>query len=502
MILKLITPLLSYDGILALVGSFLCLWIIKVYIAGRRSRLLLDELPGPQSWPFIGNLNLFVDFKTRPNEKAYYVLKKLSIEYERLGLFKLKFGPKTFVFLTSHRTVKALLESPNFRRGPEWGLLKSFVGEGLATSNGIKWQVHRKLLMPAFHYKFVDQFIPVIGSHSRALADKITNNPQVDNVFKLIGSTILGIGLETIVGLEQSDQLDKERFSENLHKWFGLFGQRLNNPFLLYGPFHRLTSNYRQSSKVIASMNQITSGFINKIKEEKVANKVNNRKPCMLDFILDIHLDKETAQYMTTQDVQDHTNSMIFGGHDTTTAAITNTLYFIAKHEDVQEKLRNEVESAFADTEELTKQSIKELTFLEAVVKEALRLIPVGPIISRQLDEDLQILDKTIPKDTVVFMFAPGVQERPEIFEDPQKFSPERWLDKARMPVAYSNLPFSAGPRMCPGRYSAMNMVLIIIAQLIKDFDLELSNKKELSFVLSLILEPTEPIRILFKPRK
>lgn len=112
---------------------------------------------------------------------------------------------------------------------------------------------------------------------------------------------------------------------------------------------------------------------------------------------------------------------------------------------------------------------LKEMKYLEAVIKEALRLYPSVPIYGRNVAEDTEygkfgkqiedlILEGVVsdggvlPKDLSLGIFVYGLHRKPELFPDPEKFDPERFLDGGQQVSPFGYLPFSAGPRNCIGQ--------------------------------------------------
>jgi len=142
----------------------------------------------------------------------------------------------------------------------------------------------------------------------------------------------------------------------------------------------------------------------------------------------------------------------MFEGHDTTSAAVVWTLYFIAKHPDVQQKLYDELVSVVGESGDITNDNAPKLKYLEMVNKEALRIKPSVPVIMRTLTEDLQLDDITIPAGCAAAIRIWEMHRDPQYWDQPEKFDPDRWLpDRSKNYHPYQYIPFSAGPRNCIG---------------------------------------------------
>lgn len=219
----------------------------------------------------------------------------------------------------------------------------------------------------------------------------------------------------------------------------------------------------------------------------------------------------------------DQVDTFTFGGHDTTGVATTYALYLIGHHPDVQEKLHMELDDIFGDDHDrhVTKDDIHRMTYMEAVIKETLRLYPSAPSMYRTLTEELVLSDKiTLPKGMHCWSFfllglfcvLSGTQvgipilalhRDPRLWPDSLTFDPERFADenyKMRHPFAY--IPFSAGPRNCIGYKFALIELKIMIANVLRKFRLQsLDEPDGLNCAAEMILRPKSAVRIRFTDR-
>lgn len=142
-----------------------------------------------------------------------------------------------------------------------------------------------------------------------------------------------------------------------------------------------------------------------------------------------------------------------FQGHDTTAAALTWSLFELGHHPEVQEHVYEELQKIFGDSDRPpTYQDLMDMTYLKRVVQEALRLYPSVPVISRRFETDMHLREYVVPAHTEIVLVLYHIHRNPDIFPEPEKFDPDRFLPEAvekRHPFAY--IPFSAGQRNCVG---------------------------------------------------
>ncbi|KAF2891135.1 hypothetical protein ILUMI_15038, partial [Ignelater luminosus] len=116
------------------------------------------------------------------------------------------------------------------------------------------------------------------------------------------------------------------------------------------------------------------------------------------------------------------------------------------------EKVVEELHSIFGDDKDRpeTHRDLQGMKYLEAVIKETLRIYPTVPFFSRNVNEDIEYEGIILPKNATLQVFVYGLHRNPDVFPDPERFDPERFTQenqRNRHPYAY--LPFSAGPRNC-----------------------------------------------------
>ncbi|XP_045450210.1 cytochrome P450 6k1-like [Melitaea cinxia] len=163
----------------------------------------------------------------------------------------------------------------------------------------------------------------------------------------------------------------------------------------------------------------------------------------------------------------------LFGGYDTSGRLLTFTVYELAHNQEIQDKLYQELSETVRckgnDDFDLT--TLTELPYLNAVIKETLRIYILMGWIDRVASEDYKIDDNlTIEAGTVVYINAAGMHKDPKYFPEPHKFDPERFLPENKHNIEpYTYLPFGEGPRACIGkRFGYMTVQFALAHMLLK----------------------------------
>ncbi|XP_052752779.1 cytochrome P450 4d2-like [Galleria mellonella] len=219
----------------------------------------------------------------------------------------------------------------------------------------------------------------------------------------------------------------------------------------------------RQSDVMVNQLRSLTSsGSISIVKYLKKASLCTvydlvEKNPTVVDILMKPNY----AGMLSDVELCEEILVMIFAGTETMSIALSLVCVMLSKYPDEQEQVYQEIKEVFGDTnKQPTTVDLQRLKYLEAVIKETLRLYPPGPIIMRKTDKDI-ILPSGIKlvKGCGVVISAWGIHRNPDYWgSDVEKFRPDRFLDKPPThPASY--LPFSYGPRNCVGQqYSLLSM--------------------------------------------
>ncbi|XP_078676342.1 cholesterol side-chain cleavage enzyme, mitochondrial-like [Branchiostoma floridae x Branchiostoma belcheri] len=220
-----------------------------------------------------------------------------------------------------------------------------------------------------------------------------------------------------------------------------------------------------------------------------------------LDFLSIIN----SSNKLTKEEIYANTIELMGAAIDTTSTTLLWTLYQLCSRPDLQDKLYQEVTEVIGQDKVITWGHLKNLHLFKAVIKETLRLNPVGFVITRVVQEDTVLMGYEIPAKTTVLMSLYDMARDPRLFKDPEEYRPERWLrgseDRADT-HPYAFLPFGFGTRSCVGRRVAETELQVLLAKIVQQFTLKQRNPRVIPAVTKGLLMPSENMDICFIERK
>ncbi|KAI1305949.1 Cytochrome P450 4V2 [Halotydeus destructor] len=399
----------------------------------------------------------------------------LSDEFKDRPMFSVFVGHRASIAVTTPEGAEAVLSSNTLiDKARPYKFLHSWLGTGLLTSTGDKWKSRRKMLTTSFHFRILDDFLPImtrnISIFTALLQEKALANP--DHVIADVSEPILLCALDSICAQSKPDN----EYVQSIHVAGETFFNRLVNPFLDADAIFNLTSMGRKYRKSLKVMHDFTETTIRERKERieyEMKENIFKEEKCMtfMDTLICQHL-KDGGSF-TMKNIQEEVDTFMFEGHDTTAWAVTWCTYLIGLDESVQEKLHQELDDVFSDEKDghFTMEDLRRLNYTERCVSEALRLFPSVPLFGRQTLVDTDLCGYTIPAGTQVGVLSYIIHRNERHWPEPEVFDPDRFLPEAsrsRHPFAY--IPFSAGPRNCVGRKFALLEAKSMVASLFRTF--------------------------------
>lgn len=238
---------------------------------------------------------------------------------------------------------------------------------------------------------------------------------------------------------------------------------------------------------------------------ERVVSSEN--RPDFLQLLLEAEFEQAEGikgeSKLTMDEVAAQALFFLIAGYETTSTSLQFLFYELAKNEDIQERIVDEINSVIGKDKEPTYDNCQHLKYTEAAIEEILRMYPPVHILTRKTTKATVLNGIHVPADVGIFIPAYNVSRDPEFFHNPDTFNPERFMDEFRHnmnPVSF--LPFGYGPRQCIGMRLAIMEIKIALVHVMRKLK-ALSATPEVLEIVDYhgTLAPEVPIKIMFQVR-
>ncbi|XP_005176349.1 cytochrome P450 4g1 [Musca domestica] len=480
--------------------------LYEYYRRNTRAYQLMDTIPTPKQMPLIGNGHMAF------GQNNHQILKLISQVFKDCGeTVRILLGHMNIVFLTNPADLEIFLNGyKHLEKSVEYRYFQPWFGNGLLISKGHHWRHHRKMIAPTFHQSILKSFVPTFVKHSKAVSGRFASKVgQEFDCHKYMSETTVDILLTTAMGCKLQPETEKSaEYAQAVMDMCDIIHNRQLKLFYRLDSTYSFTKLRERDNKlmnVILSMtrkvvedrkknfNAEERGIVDRTAEDaklkaKAAKKEGlrddlddidendigeKRRLALLDAMME--MEKNPDIKWTDKDVMDEVNTIMFEGHDTTAAGSSFALCMLGIHQDVQQRVFEEQQAIFGDdlNRDCTFADTLQMSYLERVICETLRLFPPVPLIARKAEEDVNLKSGpyTIAKGTTVVLLQYFVHRRADIYPDPEKFNPDNFLpERTANRHYYAYIPFSAGPRSCVGRKFAMLQLKVLLSTIIRNY--------------------------------
>ncbi|XP_056624883.1 cytochrome P450 4V2 isoform X2 [Triplophysa dalaica] len=433
-------------------------------------------------------------------------------ENRHLPLVKVWVGPVPFLILYHAENIEVVLNnSKHIDKSYSYRFLHPWLGTGLLTSTGEKWRNRRKMLTPTFHFSILSDFLEVMNEQTEILIQKMEENGDGEpfNCFSYITLCALDIICETAMGknIYAQSNADSE-YVQSVYKMSDIISKRQRAPWLWPDWIYRMLEEGKEQSRRLRILHYFTASVIKERAKLMTSDcdSDSEQRPRKRQAFLDMLLKTtdENGKNLSHADIQEEVDTFMFEGHDTTAASMNWALHLIGSHPEVQKGVQAELQEVFGSSlRHVEVEDLKKLRYLECVIKESLRIFPAVPLFARSLCETCHINGFKVPEGVNAVIIPYALHRDPRYFPEPEEFRPERFLpenSKGRHPYAY--IPFSAGPRNCIGQRFALMEEKVVLATILRHFEVEsCQSREELRPLGELILRPEKGIWIKLQKR-
>ncbi|XP_022822866.1 cytochrome P450 4c3-like [Spodoptera litura] len=454
-----------------LVVILICIIAVALYIKFRYSRIPLYKFA--ETWPTYGDLPILghTHWFIGGPERIFNNIRTLmdAINAEGKTVSSVWIGPSLYMVSFNPDDVQKILETC-LEKDYSYKFLQTWLGNGLFVAPIDLWKVHRRLMLPIFHNRIIEDYIEVFGEQGNVLVERLqeqVGKPSFD-VYEYITSCMLDIVFETSMGKKMDVQHNPDTPYLRARKTvMSIINMRLFKAWLQPDVLFNLTSHATVQKENIDATHKFTDEVIrDKIADFDEENCKEGRKD-----ILQLLLERKLA--FSNIELREHIDSITIAGNDTTALVISYVLLLLGEHQDAQEEVYKELKMIFGDSQRRpTKEDITKMDYLDRVIRETMRLYTVVPIIGRKTQKELKLSTCTVPAGVGCVVVPMVLHLSKKLWgPDADSFNPDRFLPENcanRHPCAY--IPFSYGTRNCIGRYFGMLAMKSILANILRSY--------------------------------
>ncbi len=338
--------------------------------------------------------------------------------------------------------------------------LRPLLGNSVFVTNGDEWKRQRRIIDPAFEGgRLRDTFPAMLAAGQAAVARLSPGEIEVEAAMSHAAADVI---FRTLFSLPIENEVASAVFDEfrNYQRTQPILNLAAFLPLPRWFPrFHRRGT--KRSAAVIR-------GLITRLTEARAAEIAAGTAPDDLATKIMVTKDPLTGNCFKTNEMVDQVAIFFLAGHETSASALAWALYLLATNTDAQSRVADEAASLNASSDF---SALSGLKFTRDVFREALRLYPPVPMMVRENQCPEKMRDRIVENGAQIVLSPWHLHRHERIWHEPDEFKPERWqTDKNRVCAREAYMPFSAGPRVCPGAGFAMVEGPLLLALLIKAF--------------------------------
>ncbi|KAI3760582.1 hypothetical protein L1987_50979 [Smallanthus sonchifolius] len=464
--------------LICLISSIL---IFKLY---KSSRVKPHLPPAPFRLPIIGHLHLV----SRIPHQAFH---KLSNQHG--PVFRLFLGSTPCVVASSPETAKEILKTHenDFLDRTENSVVDffSYGGKGFMFARyGSYWKFMKKIIMSELlNGKTLDFLCPVrsdeINQFIKYLLQKAKERKYVElegELMKLTSNVISRSFMSKRCSEEEDESEDITKIIAETTEIAGKF----NLSDHIWFCKNLDLQGFGKISKDVHSRFDL---FMERIMREHEEARKQDKGVVkdLLNILLDISEDDSMEIKLTRENIKAFVQEILIAGTDTSAITIEWALAELINHPNIMKKAVEEIDQVVGKNRLLQESDIPNLPYLQAIVKESLRLHPTAPLIPRLSTKDCTVGGYHIPANTTTFINVWSLGRDPRHWESPLEFKPERF-EGNQLDVRgqyFQLLPFGSGRRMCPGTSLGLLMLHTILGAMIQCFEWKIRKNGNLATV-------------------
>jgi len=403
------------------------------------------------------------------------------------GVFRLSFGPKSFVVVSDPAVAKQVLmeNAGNYSKGMLSEILDFVMGTGLIPADGETWKMRRRTLVPALHKKYVESMLDMFGEstlHGLSRLEQAADyggTVEMENYFSrlaldIIGKAVFNYDFDSLTNDDPIIRAVYTTLREAEYRSLTFV------PYWRVPPLAAMVPRQRACTEALQLINTSLTDLIEKSRKifedegkEFDEDFLSAKDPSILHFLI------ASGDDISSKQLRDDLMTLLIAGHETTAAVLTWTFFLLSQHPEDAQRVKEEVDRVIGDRKP-TLADMKELQFTTRVINESMRLYPQPPVLIRRALKEDNLDGYTCKEGDDMFISVWNLHRSPELWEEPHEFRPMRKEFGPLGPIpneattGFKYLPFGGGRRKCIGDQFALFESICALAMLMRRFDFEL----------------------------
>ncbi len=410
-------------------------------------------------------------------------------------VFRVRLGPLLthFVFHPDH--VRHVLHDrpKNYVRGWQYRLLRRLLGDNLIVNDGETWLRQRRLAQPAFGRERLMKYADVmVQATADALArwDHGGAEQAVD-----IGAQMRRLALEiagrTLFSRDVSGETNV--VGGCFATVAGYLKRRFDRPFVSPPTWVPTPAN-RAFKRAARQLNRLVLEIV------RERHRDEHDRGDLLSMLMAAK-DDETSARLDDRQLTSAVLAFLLAGHETTATALTWTWFLLGSHPAIRERVRAEADAVLGDRRPTFADAAR-LETTRRVIEESMRLYPPVWVVPRQVVADDEIGGYRIPARSLAILCPFVTHRHPEVWENPAVFDPDRFIPERSVERSkYAHFPFIAGPHQCIGAEFAMLEMRLVVAMVLREYDVELVPHQTIEPRASIAIVPNAPVQVILRRR-
>jgi len=408
----------------------------------------------------------------------------LGTKKGKFGMISFALFGKLYVLAWNPEACKQVFVNPDpsiwsQRRSYKWDIFiktfKNLILDSILVVEGTEWTRQQGALHPIFHSTpNLAALVPCFQSVSQELCANLKNNLGLCELYPWMRNAVLDTLGRCGLGLDFYTTKGEQTI---ISEAYDVLERGIGQPFWL------ILHSYLTFLPGAKKFQKARTVFWDCVRE-KIQHKQKDSDP-QHDLLYQMVQELDSGK-LTEADVLQNVFLFFLAGHNTTAAILVFVLDLLATHPDVQQKCREEVNSVG----EISFDSLKELSYLDHVLLETIRMRPPISTLIREASQDTNVAGFHIPKGTSIVAAIGNLQFDPASWDDPNQFRPERWEKSDHPPPQF--IAFGAGYRACLGEMLAKLQMKVILVNLLRTFEFLPNPGHPLKYRQAITLQPKQ----------